>query len=379
MKPSKENSRFLMEKKALILYDYLQVKGGAEKVFDNFFDLFDDATGLVDYVSPNYVSENPQRTIYQLGNHLTGRLLGQFTTPLNFRFKGKKQLNNFDVTIYSGLYAPFAALQSKTSLNVYYCHTPPRHWYDLRNYYKKNESFLTNMAVDFHKAVFESSFKSALNKMDIVLCNSKNVQNRLKKYVGVDAKIIHPPCDVESYQWYPSKGYYLSTARLEKYKGVDKIVNAFIKMPDKKLIVTSGGAEEKRLKSKVKNSGARNIDFTGWVSDDTLRKLIGECTATLYLPTDEDFGMSPVESMAAGKPVIGVNHGGIKETVIQHETGLLLEPNFIEHDLVDAVQIMDDVKAMNLKSACVARARFFSTSKFLQRVNDVLIEHTLVE
>ena len=133
--------------------------------------------------------------------------------------------------------------------------------------------------------------------MDVIIANSKNVQTRIKKYLNLDSIIIHPPVDVDRYNWIDQKDYYLSTARLEPYKRVESIVLAFMQMPEKKLIVASGGSDHRRLEGMA--ADYPNITFTGWCTDEQLSKLIGETIATLYFPMDEDFGMSPVESMAA--------------------------------------------------------------------------------
>ena len=94
---------------------------------------------------------------------------------------------------------------------------------------------------------------------------------------------------------------------------MDLIVKAFKKMPDKRLVVVSGGADMPGIKQIAEESP--NIEVLGWISEARLCDLMGRCIATIYIPRDEDFGISPVESMAAGKPVIGVQEGGLLETV----------------------------------------------------------------
>jgi glycosyltransferase involved in cell wall biosynthesis len=145
---------------------------------------------------------------------------------------------------------------------------------------------------------------------------------RLKKYLDVESEVLYPPCDTEGFEWMGDGDYFLSTARLEPLKRVDLIVEAFKDMPNKKLIVASGGSQLESLEELA--DGAKNITFTGWVSDTELRRLVGNCTATIYIPKDEDFGISPVQSLAAGKPVIGVNEGGVVETVRETADGVLI-------------------------------------------------------
>ena len=135
--------------------------------------------------------------------------------------------------------------------------------------------------------------------------------------------------------------YFLSTARLEPLKRVDLIVNAFKNMPDKKLFVTSGGSQLKSLQELA--DGAKNITFTGWASDAELRRLVGNCIATIYIPKDEDFGISPVQSLAAGKPVIGVNEGGVAETVREPADGVLISTPPSPEKVLKAVSAIESL------------------------------------
>jgi glycosyltransferase involved in cell wall biosynthesis len=143
-----------------------------------------------------------------------------------------------------------------------------------------------------------------------------------------------------------------------------------MKLRDKKLVVASGGSELPFLQSLAQ--GFDNIIFTGWLEESTLRTLIGKAIATLYLPINEDFGMSPVESMAAGKPVIGVAEGGLLETVRHGETGtLLLVPLSLE-SLIDAILQMTPRQARQMREACSHRAALFSREIFRDKMLSVV-------
>ena len=105
-------------------------------------------------------------------------------------------------------------------------------------------------------------------------------------------------------------------------------------------------------------------------SDNELRKLIQEATATIYVPVDEDFGMSPVESMACGTPVIGVDDGGLKESIIQNKTGILIHPRCLPEDIKKAVK---NISQVNIQSQdCVDRARDFSLHSFKRELEKIL-------
>jgi glycosyltransferase involved in cell wall biosynthesis len=149
---------------------------------------------------------------------------------------------------------------------------------------------------------------------------------------------------------------------LDPLKRVDRIIDAFLRMPDKHLIVVSGGCDEPRLRKRAGN--APNITFTGWISDEHLFRLLGECIATVYIPVNEDFGISPVESMAAGKPVIGVREGGLCETIVDGSTGWLLDPQLAIDDVVAAVGACTVERAVAMREACEQRSRLFTEEVF---------------
>lgn len=239
-------------------------------------------------------------------------------------FEHKTQfLKDYETLIFSGSVAPLAIKHSQAKRNIHYCHTPPRFVYDLRDYYLDAATRLQRPALKALIAYLQPRYEDAIAKMDKIFANSKNVQARLKKYLGVDSEVLYPPVDTDRFQWLSDGDYFLSTARLEPLKRVDLIVEAFKQIPDQKLIVTSGGSQLEALQKLA--GDAQNIEFTGWVSEKRLAELIGHCKATIYIPRDEDFGLSPVESLLTGKPTIVVAEGGLLESCGQTEGAILLD------------------------------------------------------
>tara|TARA_B100000929_G_scaffold132236_1_gene104772 strand:- start:312 stop:935 length:624 start_codon:yes stop_codon:yes gene_type:complete len=206
--------------------------------------------------------------------------------------------------------------------------------------------------------------------MDVILADSKNVQKRIHKFLGLESKLVYPPCDIDKFSWMGQEDYYLSTARLTPYKRVDIIIEAFTKLPKKRLIVTSTGPEEKKLKQLAE--GFTNIQFTGDIDDNELKNLIGNSIATIYIPKDEDFGMSPVESMAAGKPVIGSGEGGLLETVVHRETGWLSSPKISVEELVQMLNSVNPKLAHSMRLSCEKQALSFRTEIFINKIKNTL-------
>jgi len=206
--------------------------------------------------------------------------------------------------------------------------------------------------------------------MDVLVANSHNVRDRVRRYLGREAEVVYPPVDVGRHAWRGQEGFYLSAARLDPLKRVDVVVAAFAQMPEARLVVASDGPDGPRIRRLA--SGHANIELLGPVDEGTLARLLGTCIATVYVPRDEDFGMSPVESMAAGKPVIGVDEGGLRETVLPGETGLLLPPEFTVEELRQAVRFLDATTAQDMRAACEERAEAFDAQLFTTRMRALL-------
>jgi len=361
----------LSGKKGIILYDFFAVAGGAERLILLLAQALKNVDLCVGYRVPGAISDK------EIAGTRCYFLTSQCETPawrtikLMRAFASKTEfLSRYEWVLFSGTVAPVAVKNHQEGRNLLYCHTIPRFAYDLKDYYL---NLLPGWQRPFFRALIKYTrprYEAAVTKMDLIIVNSENVRKRLKTHIGLDSQVIHPPCETGKFQWLGQDGYYLSTARLENFKRVEMIIRAFLRMPDKKLVVTSGGSELNRLRRLAQD--APNIIFTGWTSEDELLKQMGNAIASIYIPIDEDFGMSPVESMAAGKPVIGVREGGLLETVVDGETGFLLPPNPAEEDLIEAVQKMGTKTALAMRGACEARAPRFDKKIFVEKISAVL-------
>lgn len=327
---------FNVMNKSVVLYDYMQVKGGAESVTLALCHEVPDMDLVTAFMDPKAFPHAPiaAERIKTLVSPTTRRGWQVFKSALAFEYKSQF-LKGYETLIFSGSVAPLAVKHSSAGKNIYYCHTPPRFIYDLRDYYLDTATRLQRPVLKALIAYLQPRYEEAIGKMDKVFANSKNVQGRLKRYLGVDSEVLYPPVNTERFNWLSDGGYFLSTARLEPLKRVDLIVEAFKQMPEQQLIVTSGGSQLEALQKLA--GDAQNIEFSGWVTEERLAELVGHCKATIYIPQDEDFGMSPVESIAAGKPVIGVCEGGAKETIDHGVNGILIPASPTSQNIKSAV------------------------------------------
>jgi glycosyltransferase involved in cell wall biosynthesis len=326
-------SRAAKSSAALIAHDYFAIRGGGERLVLTLAEAigaevmfgYRTAESYEDSAFPDHCTDLALPTAL--------RRPGIRAATLAVRFRlARHQAQGYGTRIYSGVAAPFAAPARGDGTNILYCHTPPRFLYDQRDHFADRAGRDPARRLAFER--FRVGYEAAVERMDVIVANSRTVQERITRYLGRSSTLVYPPCDLEAFRWIEQGDYYLSTARLSPLKRVDKIVAAFKNMPERKLVVASSGEDLEKLKTLA--AGAPNIAFLGWVSDVQLRELIGRAIATIYVPSEEDFGMSPVESMAAGKPVIGVAEGGLRETIVHGETGTLLQPGFTSDDLAHA-------------------------------------------
>jgi len=350
--------------KGIVLYDFLQVKGGAEQVSLTLVNQLPNCDLCVGFSVNQFTDIN----CYQLTS--ATQIIGWQTLKTIYAFTYRTQfLDQYDWVIFSGSNAPIAVHNHPNGKNLLYCYTIPRFVYDLKDYYLSQATWWQKPLLQFLISYVQPRYERAIKKMDVIIAISENVKRRIKKYLNRDAVVIYPPIEVDKYQWIEQADYYLSTARVESYKRIELVVRAFMKMPDKKLIVASGGSDLERLQSLA--TGYSNISFTGWCEDEQWQQLIGKAIATIYIPIEEDFGMSPVESMAAGKPVIGVAEGGLLETVVDGETGILIQEVSVDA-VVEAVSVMSKDKALTMRAACEKRARLFRTEVFLDKMRELI-------
>jgi glycosyltransferase involved in cell wall biosynthesis len=356
-----------MPHRPLVLHDAFAFPGGGEKVAMTLARALEAelATGLYDAQAfpKGYFGDAPPRNLDAVGRHpLAARLSRTLAMCLAFEQFPKTKT---ELAIHSGALTLLAHARIDGP-QLLYCHTPPRILYDHHDFYLRRQHPARRPLYRLLLARYRRHYERAAQAMNAVVANSETVRRRIRRFLDLDAVVVHPPVDTAAFAFLGQEPYYLSTARVDVLKRVDVIVEAFRHMPDKRLVVVSGGSELPRIRESA--AGCPNIDIRGWTSDADLKACIGSCIATIYIPRDEDFGISPVESMAAGKPVIGVREGGLTETVLDGETGLLLAPDPGPDDVARAVATLDPDAALAMRQACQQRARAFDTSVFVEKM-----------
>lgn len=250
---------------------------------------------------------------------------------------------------------------------VCYCHTPPRYFWN-PNEYLENEisNPLLRRFVKMLVPIFRESDRRQSRKIDLFLANSKNVQERIKRCYDRDSIVVFPPVDIDRFQVSRrSEDFFLIVSRLVGYKRVDLAVEAFTET-GRKLVVVGDGPDRKRLESLA----GENVEFLGRAPDDTVTELMATCRGFVF-PGCEDFGITPVEAQACGKPIVAYRGGGALETVVEGETGV-----FFDEPTADSLAgALDEFDWIDWDVATIRRnAERFSTEAFLRRTREVLDE-----
>jgi len=206
--------------------------------------------------------------------------------------------------------------------HICYCHTPMRYLWDMYDLYYQSTGLFGKLAMTaFKNHLREYDLRSA-DSVDDFIANSKFVADRIKRIYHREATVIYPPVNVDFFIQAPlqERTHYLFAGQLVCYKRPDLVVNAFARLPQEKLIVVGDGPLKKELRKKASS----NISFLTFVDRKKMRDLYASSKALLF-PGIEDFGIIPVEAQAAGCPVIAMNVGGTKETVLDGTTGILIK------------------------------------------------------
>jgi len=283
-----------------------------------------------------------------------------------------KFLTEYNTVIFSWDSISAVRNCNKNTKKIYYCHTPPRYLYDLRESYLEKVPFILRPAFNILSYFFKKMYESDISKMDLILTNSENTKKRIKDFLWLDSVVLYPPVNLDEFKFINQWDYYLSFARLSDAKRVDKVVEAFTLMSDKKLVVIYWENDPSREKIFNIAKWFTNIEFITLPWNIGFTDYVWKSIATIYVPVDEDFWMSPVESMSAWKPVLWVNEWGLKETILNKKTWFLIKPWAFIEDIVSWVKFLTPEVSLAMKNDCINRANDFSLEEFEKQLKNLI-------
>src|SRR3989344_490116 len=320
--------------KVALVHDYLNEFGGAERVLLALSEIWPKApiyTAFYKEGSPAYERFKGKKVITSWAQKIPF-----FSTYLHspLRFLAPFIWNSFDFSDFdavitsSSWYITKGIKKGPKTVEVCYCHAPPRYLYGYPTSIEWQRYWPVRvyaLLVNHFMRVYD--FEAA-QRVDWFIANSKNVAERIRKFYMRDSTVIYPPVDlpIDKLSKSIKKGdYFLTVSRIVGAKGLQLAVTVANKTGFKLKVVgkpAGYGVEYNKIQKMAKG----NVEFLGYVSDEELVKLYSGARALLVLATDEEFGITPVEAMLCGTPVIAYDGGGYRETVIQGKTGLFFDP-----------------------------------------------------
>lgn len=319
--------------KVAIIQEWLTTMGGSEKVVQAIVDIYPQADIFTLVADKKMVQElgfeNKKVTTSLIQKLPFGLKKYKTYLPL-FPFAIEQfDLSDYDLIISSNHAVSKGVLTTSEQMHITYCHSPIRYAWDLHHQYLKEEGLGFGikglLARYFLHRIRIWDFISSV-RPDYYVSNSNFIANRINKVYQKKATTIYPPIEIDDFVLEMSKDdYYVTSSRMVPYKKIDLIVEAFAKMPDKKLVVVGDGPDYKKIKDKA----GENITFVGYLPFNELIKKLQKAKAFVFAAI-EDFGMLPVEAQACGTPVIALGKGGSLETVKHGVTGILYPEQTIE-------------------------------------------------
>jgi glycosyltransferase involved in cell wall biosynthesis len=341
-----------------LVHDFLVDVRGAERVFLALCDLFPDAdvfTAVYDEEGTEGRFAHRQLTTSFLQRaHPTARTF-RALLPLYPAAMESLDLRGYDLVISSSSAWAHGVIPDDDAVHVCYCHNPFRYAWNARQETLQARGPFARAALGVVFQRWRQWDWIAAQRVDAYVANSQTTKRRVARYFGREATVLHPPVEVDRFTPGAPGDAYVVLSELMAHKRIEVAVRAFndLRLP---LVVVGNGPDARRLH----RLAGPTVSFTGRVSDAEAARLLARSRALVVTATEE-FGIAAVEAQAAGRPVIALHEGGVRETVVEGQTGTFFErPE--PADLAAAVRSFDALAVD--PEACVANARRFDTAHF---------------
>lgn len=353
--------------KIALVHDWLLRIGGAEKVFKTFQEMFPEADIYTLFynkkftdefmpgkkINPTFLQKIPSITkIYKL-------FLPFMPTAIE-----SLDLSSYDLVISSSVaFSKGLVLRPKT-LHICYCHSPTRFLWDWQiNYVKERRHGNTVKFMQHWLRIWDAQ---AANRVDYFITNSKHTQQRIGKYYRRQSRVIYPPVEVPKEKpSLESRGYYLIVSQLLPHKNIEVAIDTFNKL-GLPLYVAGNGP----LKNKLKRMAEKNIKILGYKSDEEIDKLYKYCKAFI-MPQEEDFGMTAIEAMLRGKPVLALKRGGATEYILPGLNGEFFDDP-VPEVLADGVRRLNEQYDSFSPIVIKKSVERFSKKRFINEIRELV-------
>ncbi len=359
------------------MHDYLKEFGGAERVLRVLAEMWPEAPIHTAFVTPGSSAAEAfkdRKVIAWKHEWLIKRW--NLHSPLRFLIPliwESFDLSGYDVVISSASgYVTKGVLTQPDTAHICYCHTPPKFLYGYPTAVEWKRFWPVRVYGQLLIHYLRQYDYLAAQRVDEFVANSHVVEERIEKFYRLGAKVIYPPVEVKKIAKATKSAkvedYYLVVSRVVGAKGWDILLGAAKELGlAVKIVGEPAGLRwnERRWK---KASGEK-VEWLGWVSEEELWRLYGGCKAYLAMASDEDFGMTVVEAMAAGRPVVAYAGGGYLETVVEGKTGTF----FHDYSVEGLVKCLQRFKADNYRVGdCRKHAEKFSRERFEKEMRELV-------
>ncbi|MBK8144313.1 MAG: glycosyltransferase [Bacteroidetes bacterium] len=317
--------------KIALIHDWLRVNAGSEKVVSEILSIFRNEDVHLYTLFNKLTPEEKKDILHNLPCHTSwlqhvpfiGRIYKTLLPLMPFVVKHLR-IQKADIYISSSHAIAKGFTHPKNKLHICYCHTPMRYAWYLNEDYLQDFSGIKLRLIQMILPYIRKWDLQSATQVDYFIANSKHIQHQIKEIYKRDSVVIYPPVNTHKFSVSinPRQDFYLAVGRFVPYKKMDIIIKAFKNLPHKKLILIGDGYDSKKIKNLIQDTD--NIVWLGYQHDNELILYMQNAKACIFA-AKEDFGIMCVEAQSTGTPVLALQYGGYKETVVEGRTGYFFE------------------------------------------------------
>lgn len=349
-----------------IVHEWLEHHAGSERVLCELLALYPhaDLYTLVDFLPQgedrSWLGGRVPKTSFIQQMPFARRAFRLYLALMPMAIE-QLDLSQYDVVISSSHAVAKGVLTRPDQVHISYVHTPIRYAWDLTHTYLRKLPWIQRIPAKLIMHYMRLWDVGSAHRPDVVVANSQYVAGRIRKYWGREAAVIHPPVSVERFRCDRKRdNFFCVVSRLVPYKRLDLLVEAFTRL-GLPLVVIGSGSELPRLR----RLAGPTISLLGWQDDAAVTDHLERCRAFVYA-AEEDFGITVVEAMASGAPVIAFKRGGVGETVEDGVTGILYDQQSVEAVVVAVRRFIASEELFDPRVSA-ARAGLFTRERFRKR------------
>ncbi|MDE1822743.1 MAG: glycosyltransferase [Candidatus Micrarchaeota archaeon] len=321
--------------KVIIAQPYINLRGGVDRVILRIAEHYKAKILTLEYDSRNSFDEFSKLDIEVVGKKvpLSGMLPYRASQGFRYGYSFYNMKLDEDYDVINAHISPSEWIRHRNERVLWYCHTPPREVYDLYDTRMKGRGAREKLVYAAMAKAYRLIANGVTKDIEEIATNSETTKERIRKYYSRSATVVNPGIDARGYANGGDGRFFLYPSRILVNKRQEYVIDAFRRFAkaskgNYELVIAgslSNDPEHQLYYEKIREMArGQRIRIIKNASEEKLRNLYSTCSAVLFAAMNEDFGFIPLEAMASGKPVISVNEGGPRETIIDNKTGFLV-------------------------------------------------------